>query len=273
MYNAGVKSYLKDRYGPKLQTKHGEGQGGAFGTDKKGLQGWSRHGDGCNGLPMGPPTATYTAGQEMEVVIPVHAEHGGEYEFRLCTKKWDLMSEDKERLQCLDEVLLKRMCVPDCGCKSDKCKTSNGHKDRDDPIFSKGVGLYGAANAQGAHVVSIKIPEDVACEQCTMQWYWFTAWSEDYVSCADIKIEKAGTTPTEADDDNDDDKPPATTTTTTTRPRPRPRPVRRRRRSPGGPRPRPRRPPVQILNMRLRKLMKAMMKLNKRIKKLEKTMK
>jgi hypothetical protein len=195
-----VAGYLGDRYSPKLASKHGAGQGGAPQNRKKLDTDWSKSADGCNGMPSMSPAdmVTYQQGQEIEVVLPVHAEHGGEYEFRLCDKKWDSMSTDMEKLECLDERLVYRGCVQgetswggQCSCTKDHCKRW-AHIKADDPLYTKypGIGLYNGdtACAEGGQSVKFTLPEDVNCEQCTLQWYWYTFHNEEFWGCSDIKI-------------------------------------------------------------------------------------
>lgn len=189
--NAVVERYLgKERYSAKLKSRHGAGEGGAM---PKKADDWSKNGDGCNGLMMGAPVANYTEGQEIEVVIPIQSQHGGEYEFRLCSKKWDDLGSDLDHLKCLDENLLYRQCVTGdgCDCKSDKCRSNPEHTDPEDPIYTKhknSVPLVGSATMHGGYLLKMKLPEGVSCEHCTLQWYWFTAWSEEWWGCSDISV-------------------------------------------------------------------------------------
>jgi len=96
-------SFNKPVSGEVYQTKHGIGKGGAPWAKKKSPGGFSK--GLCNNLPQGPPVTTYAEGGEMEVIIPTHAEHGGEWEFRLCPKSWSTLRGEKSKLNALIHIL------------------------------------------------------------------------------------------------------------------------------------------------------------------------
>merc|ERR1719272_1415925 len=144
------------------------GKGGAPWAKKKSPGGFSK--GLCNNLPQGAPVTTYAAGGEMTIIMPVHAEHGGEHEFRLCPKSWNTLSGGRAQAECIDTYLIHRECAPGCGCASDSCKSSTGHRSPSDPIFSHGSptqGSDGGALIHGAHTFTFKLPAGVTCDKCT----------------------------------------------------------------------------------------------------------
>merc|ERR1719478_1308706 len=123
----------------------------------------------------GKPVATYKQGGEITFIVVINAEHGGMHEFRLCPKQVSGKYSIKENAECIDSHFIGRMCTPakGCGCTSDKCKKTTPHSDPDDKIYKYGKPYF---LVSGSHVMKFKLPKDVHCEQCTVQWFWMSAF-------------------------------------------------------------------------------------------------
>jgi len=150
--------------------------------------------DGIANWDKAETVETYASGGPITFTIVNNAEHGGHYEFRLCDKKLDASIGSREdAARCFDAHFLGRECVPQCGCDSDRCKSNAEHNDKSDPIYSHGEPRH---LQQGGHQVTISLPAGLTCEWCTTQWFWHTAWGEQFWNCIDIRIEGGGVNPT-----------------------------------------------------------------------------
>jgi len=146
--------------------------------------------DGMANGAAGDAVATYKAGGKIQFIIVNNAEHGGHYEFRLCKKRLDGSLGSREAAaECLDDVFLGRHCVPKCGCDSDRCKQNAEHASPNDPLYSHGPPHH---LLQGGHEVFVSVPADLQCDTCTIQWFWHTAWGEQFWNCIDVRIEGSG---------------------------------------------------------------------------------
>jgi len=146
--------------------------------------------DGIANWAAAAPVATYQAGGTIKFTIVNNAEHGGHYEFRLCDRKLDASIGSREdAARCFDAHFLGRQCVPKCGCDSDRCKANAEHNSPDDPIYSHGPPRH---LQQGGHQVDVALPPGLTCETCTIQWFWHTAWGEQFWNCIDVRIQGGG---------------------------------------------------------------------------------
>lgn len=169
------------------------GQGPDPGTQKTG-DSWKNW--------AGPPIATYKQGGKITFTMVVNGEHGGVHEFRLCPKKVDASMNIREAAECLDMYLIGRSCTPGegCGCANDKCKNRTPHNTKEDPLYSSTIPESAPEEVRrqpdflqfGAHQFTYTLPEGVSCDECTVQWFWATAYGEWFRNCIDIKIEGNG---------------------------------------------------------------------------------
>ncbi|CAC5362915.1 unnamed protein product [Mytilus coruscus] len=110
---------------------------------------------------------TYKSGQDISVKIQITANHLGWFEFRLCVNN---NISEKITHDCLDKHLLK-----------------TSHTGLTRTTFSANSGIK---------ELTLKLPKDLICSQCVLQWKWRTANSpgsleEEYYGCSDIAIEKS----------------------------------------------------------------------------------
>lgn len=137
------------------------------------------------------PTAvqkTYIAGSIVEFMIGVTAHHQGHYEFRICDSVLDGQTmESRERGQeCLNTWLLERAPL------KQSCSSDDDHSDADcQPLDVQhperwylppqgtqadktGIDTAGLPHMKEVHRMRYKIPEELSCTHCTLQWYWST---------------------------------------------------------------------------------------------------
>ncbi|VDH96242.1 Hypothetical predicted protein, partial [Mytilus galloprovincialis] len=124
---------------------------------------------------------TYRSGQDIPVKIQITANHLGWHEFRLCVNN---NISKKITHRCLDNHLLK---TSDTGFNRTTFSASTGIKE-----------------------LTLKLPKDLICSQCVLQWKWRTesvpqpnghgsltnspgSFEEEYYGCSDIAIEKSHT--------------------------------------------------------------------------------
>jgi len=147
-------------------------------------------------VAAGAPTATYTAGSIVSLAVDVVAHHKGHFEFRICDFQLDAsLGSHQEGQECLDKRVLQRVppeeaygdCVvndarPDCQPidvnnpgrwyvppPTNGVKVAGAHWSD-----SEVTGYTGSFNGVG-YQMRYRIPADLSCTHCTLQWYWATA--------------------------------------------------------------------------------------------------
>ena len=130
-----------------------------------GGKGSKLHKDAEAGLNShGPPQANYTAGELVEMVWQVAANHGGKYQYRICT-------DGSDTEECFQRHVLQNDKGETWMEMSDKAKV--GTK------FSQ----------------KMRIPS-ITCERCTLSFRWDGLHeSVIFASCADITISGGGPAP------------------------------------------------------------------------------
>merc|ERR1712110_1284248 len=115
---------------------------------------------------------TYKQGSTIEVRIHVPAKHkGGPHSFHICESP---MGEDPTQ-ECLD---------------ANQLEFDNGELEREiDDVRVKGARLPPNNTLVPTYLFKIKLPADLKCEHCVLQWKWFARSNQEYHSCADVKIE------------------------------------------------------------------------------------
>jgi cell division septation protein DedD len=138
------------------------------------------------------PQKTYSSGSIVEFRIAVTAHHQGHYEFRVCNRTLDTVNfaSAAEGQACLNSVVLERAApLSDCVVndpRGDCQPLDTRHPERwylPPPASASTVVADdnwddAQANPLPAssdlHVMRYKIPADLHCEACTLQWYWST---------------------------------------------------------------------------------------------------
>merc|ERR1712151_597918 len=149
--------------------------------------------------------ATLTAGGVVDILVAVNAHHQGHFEVRICNKVLspDNFASEAEGQQCLDEFLLERADPPsDCiiNDSRDNCVPIDPkHPERwylppaKDGVQKAGedwndemVDTNTLPAATELRSITYKVPADLTCERCTLQWYWTTAntclYDADYLT-------------------------------------------------------------------------------------------
>jgi len=154
-------------------------------------------------------TKTYKQGSNIPVSVEVTANHKGYFEFKLCAKKEEIRKctrcqYPEPTQECFDQMPLKVGGA--------------------DPAYPT---RYPIKPGHGIQVVNVRLPTDVTCDQCVLQWTYTCGnnWGycpetpgqgklgcgpqETFRSCADIKItsssqqqEAQGAEGAEEDDDS-----------------------------------------------------------------------
>jgi len=123
-----------------------------------------------------PIVEKYAPGQVADFSVQIDTNHNGFFVFYLCnldacgTK--DIDQKCFENNHC---SLLKRVASPACENSSDNFEC--GPIDQDHPERWYVPCRGGPSNVKGGNKGSMKykIPEDVQCKHCVVQWYWVTA--------------------------------------------------------------------------------------------------
>ncbi|KAG7155940.1 uncharacterized protein LOC121854288 [Homarus americanus] len=157
-----------------VQYKQNDGKCGVCGDNWADPQPRDNEAGGTYGT--GLIVANYTRGQDLTVEVNLTRNHLGYFEFSLC------VNNDVTKIitqECLDEHLLE-------------------HAD------GSGTKAYIYADDPEWHKTTVKLPDDVVCTQCVLQWHYHTAnsWGdcgngtqalgcgnqEIFRGCADIGI-------------------------------------------------------------------------------------
>jgi len=124
---------------------------------------WGEDSDLLN-YPRGPVT-TLRSGEIAEFSVTIAAHHKGWWEFRICDQHLDGSLADPEA--CLNQHLLQRV-PPEADCQV--------NDDRGDcqPLDSRHPERWYLPPGAGTYKMKYKIPADLRCTSCTLQWQWFT---------------------------------------------------------------------------------------------------
>lgn len=140
-------------------------------------------------LKAGVVTATYEPGEVVEFQVAVSTHHQGHYEFRICDKPLDAgsLTSAAEGQACLDQWLLSRAPpLADCvvnDTRGDCQPLDSKHPERwylppagsHTPVAGRDFNDSMAPkypSAAEVHRMRFKIPDDLKCSRCTLQWYW-----------------------------------------------------------------------------------------------------
>jgi len=146
--------------------------------------------------PSGPVTPL-TAGQQVEFQIKVTAHHKGHFQFRLCDQTMSSAVGDLEDQEaCLNEHILERVRPEKIhsDCQQDDSRGDCQPFDEANPSYWYLPPSHGSMSAN--YKFTYKLPDDVTCEQCTLQWWWSSANSctphPDAYRCYFQKMEELG---------------------------------------------------------------------------------
>ena len=177
--------------------------GGTTGPDATGCKNAGRSGFvGSTGLSFGNTgiKTTYNAGEIIDIEIKVTAYHGGKFEFRIQDvgsandpdgSKWPSIAP-------LPVVSFTPVCS---GCPVEPCSPYNGGRKLRGLQQSGGGGTCAQIPLKsngGMHTIKVRLPDDLSCEHCVLQWHWTSSnscsgglacsASEQFWNCADLEI-------------------------------------------------------------------------------------
>jgi len=167
----GGPTLVKERAGGVWPTKNAPESHGLCGDPKQGaavVANWRDE-------PYLTPTSvqrTYTPGEVVEFQIELNAHHQGHYEFRICDTGLDGTSLESREAgqQCLDTWLLQR-AAPRASCQSPDSDPDCQPLDEDHP---ERWYLPPTSGSGEVHKMRYRIPTDLRCSHCTLQWYYST---------------------------------------------------------------------------------------------------
>merc|ERR1740123_1661975 len=167
------------------------------------------------------PVTTLTVGQRVQFEVKVTAHHKGHFQFRLCNRTISSALGGRAAEEaCLNEHVLQRVRPEDVhsNCQPNDARGDCQPFDEDNPSYwylppasaGDAVLLEEAVPAQQdqavlaqaqSHSAAVKVyrfyyqlPQGVACEKCTLQWWWSSANSctphPDAYRCYFQKIEQ-----------------------------------------------------------------------------------
>mmetsp|Transcript_66309 Transcript_66309/g.158633 ORF Transcript_66309/g.158633 Transcript_66309/m.158633 type:complete len:401 (-) Transcript_66309:253-1455(-) len=154
-------------------------RGGTQGNDRNGYcphcgNGQTPCGDG-NQWPTNSDFLNYesasftalTAGSVQEFTIRITAHHKGHFEFGICDQRVSGATADPQA--CFDARKLERAAPPaDC-----QPNDSRGDCQPIHPEYPER--WYLPPGGAGVYSMRFKIPADLECSECTLQWRWWTA--------------------------------------------------------------------------------------------------
>ncbi|KAF4650564.1 hypothetical protein FOL47_001067 [Perkinsus chesapeaki] len=132
-------------------------------------------------MQQGPVVATYKKGQTIEIDMHLTVHHWGHFEFRICKGglNGDKFSTQIDGQKCLNENLLLRPNPDDREeCKNSKNIDASNYDcqpiDTNHPerwyLPPQSFGSGGMMN----YKMLFKLPDDLTCDVCTIQWNWIT---------------------------------------------------------------------------------------------------
>jgi hypothetical protein len=119
------------------------------------------------------PDRTYTAGSIVQLEVSMNVNHKGHHEFFICDRAID---SDDGAVACFQQFPLMR--VPPEELHND-CVPNDPREDCQ-PIDPNYPGRWYHPPEMSVHKIHYRIPADLQCAHCTLQWFWATANSAPY---------------------------------------------------------------------------------------------
>jgi len=145
------------------------------------------------------PVTELQAGELAEFVVTVTAHHKGHFVFRLCDQRLDSEAGDYQAQEdCLNGHVLSRARPEEVHAD---CQPNDPRGDCQ-PYDEANPGHWYLPPHSGSHLNRMqhrfhyRIPADLACESCTLQWWWMSANSctphPDAYKCYFQEMEQQG---------------------------------------------------------------------------------
>lgn len=112
------------------------------------------------------PRTSFSPGEEVEFSVQVTAHHMGYFEFSICDRHLDSSVADAQ--SCLDSHRLVRV-GPAADC------VANDARGDCQPLHAAYPERWYLPPGTGVHSMRYRIPDDLLCSSCTLQWRWWTA--------------------------------------------------------------------------------------------------
>jgi hypothetical protein len=159
----------------------------------------SVHSAGCASAPTGIPSVTgsgplsfantgiltkYPKGALIEVKVQVTAYHGGKFEFRVqdIGDKTDPDGAKWSNLDPLPVVSFSPVCQ---GCAVESCAPTTAKEGTCAQIPLSHPGGDCAYDCNEPYSIQVRLPPDLVCEHCVLQWHWTSSNSCDgSIACA-----------------------------------------------------------------------------------------
>jgi len=119
------------------------------------------------------PQATWQAGSVVPITITVTAHHRGHYEIRVCDRQ--LNSSVSNPDDCLNKWVLERATPEEAGITDCQPGDSRPACVPLDPRHPERFYLPPSTEISGTHTYYVKVPSDLQCDVCTIQWHWWSA--------------------------------------------------------------------------------------------------
>ncbi|CAJ1434349.1 unnamed protein product [Effrenium voratum] len=146
------------------------------------------------------PVRKWTAGTVEEVTVRITAHHMGHFEFSICNQ--EITSSLANAQGCLDSFILERASKEELGLTcvpNDKRPGCQPLDTRHPERFYLPPGGF-SPDGSNVHKISLKVPANLQCQHCTLQWRWWSANSctpgEDYGCYAEV-LSQNGYTPSD----------------------------------------------------------------------------
>jgi len=125
------------------------------------------------------PQATWTAGGIVPITVVVTAHHMGHYEFRVCDTVLNSSVADADG--CLNRWVLQRAAPEEAAAAfpalGAPCSPGDvrPHCVPFDATHPERWYLPPRGEIGGTHTVYFKVPAELQCDVCTLQWHWWSA--------------------------------------------------------------------------------------------------
>lgn len=113
---------------------------------------------------------TWTAGSVVPVEIVITAHHKGHFEVSVCDRV--ITSAVTDAQACLDKWILERASPVEAGFTDCQADDSRGGCQ---PVDPKHPERFYLPPGGGTYRYYLKVPSDLSCEVCTLQWRWWSA--------------------------------------------------------------------------------------------------
>ena len=155
------------------------------------------YGDGGLGFSHTGIKTIFTAGEIVDMEVIITAYHGGRFEYRIqdAGNSPDPIGSLWDSMELLTVESFSPLCDNPEFCGAEPCTEEK---------TCAQIPLRPYGTHDGNYIIKVKIPEELSCNHCVLQWRWITAnscdgtkiscdRSEKFWNCADIQIINSNT--------------------------------------------------------------------------------